>query len=148
MSSRKLITDNIVATLQGITILAGYSFDMGEVRRKRYQFADWGGNEKWPKTCIYSSSETSIPRIGWNIYDHNWSVGIRLFYKGDDADEAIDGFLYDVRDSMLRCSSLTRGNLAWNTCYTGTTEPEDTFEEDRHHCSTVLNFLIWYREIY
>ena len=148
MSVRKEIRDNIVTTLQGITVAAGYSFTMGEVTRKRYQWVDWGSNELWPKASIYSESEVSRPRIGWNIFDHFWSVGIRVFYKGDDADDYIDDILEEIRDAMLETGSITRGGYAYNTCYAGTSAPEDTFEESRHHCSIVMNFTIWYRESY
>lgn len=148
MSVRDDIKDNVVTTLQGITIAAGYSFDMGEVSKKRYQEADWGGNELWPKACLYPGNEVSRPRIGWNIYDHFWNFGIRFWYKGDTASDELNQMIGDVRFAMLRDGSITRGGFAWNTCYAGMDEEIDTFEKDRLHSSIVLNFTIHYREVY
>jgi hypothetical protein len=109
MSIRDDIKDNIVATMLSITPANGYSFTMREATKKRYQWADWGGNEQWPKASIYSSIEVSKARIGWNIYDYFWTVGIRIFYKGDDATEFIDDMMFDTKFTMLRDGSPTRG---------------------------------------
>ena len=148
MSVRDDIKDNIVTTLQGITIAGGYTFTMGEVSKKRYMWADWGGNELYPKAALYPNNETSRARIGWNIFDHFWNFGIRLFHKSDDAMDELESYIGEVREALLESGSLTRGGYAWSTCYIGTEEAIDTFEEDRLHASIILNFQIRYREVY
>ena len=148
MSVRDNIKDNIVTTLQGITTGAGYSHTMAAVTKARYDWSDWGVNEEWPKACMYPGTEQSIPRIGYNIYDHRWTMPIRIFYKGDDAAEHIEQIVGDVRLAMLDGTTLTRGGYAWNTDYVGTDSTEDTFEEDARKASIILNFLIEYREYY
>ena len=148
MSVRADITDNIVTTLEGITIAAGYTFDMGEVSKERHQWADWGANELWPKVSLSTGSELAIPRIGNNIYDFQWSLPIRVFYKGDDSGEVISDIMYDIRNALLRRNSLHRGGYAWNTCFKGSETLEDTFEEDRRAVAIEMNFMIEYREVY
>lgn len=148
MSVRDHIKDNVVATLQGITIAAGYSFTMGEVTKKRYMWTDWGGNENWPKASLYPGSETHRHRIGFNIGDLFWDFGIRIFHKSDEAEDELESFQADIRTAMLETGSITRGGYAWDTCYVDTSESEDYFEEDRLHASIIMNFRIHYRESY
>lgn len=141
MSVRDDILENIVDTLSTLP-------DIHEARKDRLQWVDWGGNERWPKACIYTDAEDSRPRIGCNIYDHYWRIAIRVFYKGENAQEVVDGLLNDVRNAMLQSTSLTRGGHAIDTDYNGTAIIEDQFEESRNMASHILNFTVHYREVY
>ena len=115
MSQRTDIKNNIVTTLQGITVAAGFSMTVGEVSKQEKMWADWGGNERWPKICLFDGPETGVPRIGNNIYDYQHLVNLRLFHKGDDSDDVIDDLIQDVKKAMLDAPSIYRGFFAWNT---------------------------------
>ena len=115
MSQRTDIKNNIVTTLQNITIANGFSMNVGEVSKREKVWADWGGNPTWPKICLMDGPETGVPRIGNNIYDYVHLVNLRLFDKGDDSDDVIDDLIQDVKKAMLDAPSLYRGFFAWNT---------------------------------
>lgn len=148
MSVRSNILANIVTTLQGITIAAGFSMDVGEVSAEEKMWADWAGNPDWPKICLFDGNEIGTPRIGCNIYDYHWLINIRLFHKGDDSRKVIDDLIADVKKAMLDAPSLYRGFFAWNTCFEGQSPVSDLFVDDRRECTTAITFKIEYREVY
>jgi hypothetical protein len=113
MSTRGDILDNIVTTLQTITIAGGYNCDVGEVIRNDNAWSDWGGNDDWPKICLVDMEETSKPEMGYHVENYYWIIGIHLFSKGDNAREEIDDLMVDVRTAMF--ADLTRGGFAFNT---------------------------------
>ena len=113
MSTRGDILDNIVTTLQSITVIGGYNCDVAEVVRDDMAWSDWGGNELYPKICLVDMEETSKPEMGYHVENYYWQIGIHLFYKGDDARLTIDELMEDVRKAMF--VDLTRGGKAFNT---------------------------------
>ena len=141
MSARDEILDNIVTTLSAITGIA-------EVTKARVQSASWGANERWAKVALFTDSETATPRMGCNIWDYFWTVGVAVFYKGENAQQEIHDLMQPIREAMLNGASLTRGGHAWNTHYTGSAPIEDTFADDRNAAAIVMNFQVHYRENY
>lgn len=148
MSQRTDIKDNIVADMQNITIANGFSMNVGEVSKREKMWADWGGNENWPKICLFDGPETGIPRIGNNIYDFLPLINLRLFHKGDDSDDVIDDLIQDVKDAMLDFPAAYRGGFAWNTCFGGLGPVVTLQTEDTQSCTTAITFRIEYRRVF
>lgn len=148
MSQRTDIRNNIVGDMQDITIANGFSMNVGEVSKQEKIWADWGGNENWPKICLFDGNETGIPRIGCNIYDFLHLHNLRLFHKGTDSDDVIENLIQDVKDAMLDFPAAYRGGFAWNTCFGGISPVATNQTEDSQRTSVAITFRIEYRRVF
>ena len=146
MSDRSDIINNIITSLQGITIVGGYSIDVGQVTIEK-QFQNLPEDGLFPKLIIADQQESGRARIGNNIWDFFWVIDIRCIHKGDTSRDIIDELVDDVKDVMLNDINLYRGGTAWNTEFIQTSPCYDTFINDRAYCETVVSFSIQYRQV-
>lgn len=147
-SIRERILKNIVSTLKGITLLAGYQFDIGKVQR----FSLPGIiTAKTPYILISENGET-VTSWPVSVVENSLSFSVIIFDNhvkdGDEDDTASDSILdvYHVDINKALMVDATRAGLAIETRYEGYEQIE--FEEGSIEISREIRFRVRYENDY
>jgi hypothetical protein len=113
-SVRERILEDVVSTLQGITLANGYHVDMGSVQR----YDTRGFRAKAMPTCIVQAGEQEPKDGPMPMTTKEMTVWIHALIRRDEdsattVDEDLETLLLDIETAMMQ--DRTRGGIAIHT---------------------------------
>jgi len=144
MSKRESIIANIVTTLNTITVLNEYHYDINTVTREIKHFRDL---DSYPSALVVNAGEERESKsLSGGHVRSLLTVRIRGIVKADEEIEtAANNFLDDIETALCSADSRRRGGYAEDTwpskiyMYSGTSDDIQIFD---------LDVEMWYNYLY
>jgi len=141
-SIKEQIVDNIISTIEGVTVSAGYNQTLIYVTRQETKIF---GNNSWPCAMVRIEADDVDDTVTVGYYHHRMTVDV-LAYTADNVDpqQALSYLAGDIHKAML--VDYTRGSLVIDTRVDNI--DYDYAEEGEDPTGTVtISFNVHYRTL-
>lgn len=134
------IADNVLDTINGITIANGYNYNLSAVRKRRIDFED----EAWDDlSCLILQTKVNELDSGYSTKEWEQFFEVFVFAQDpDDSDISIDTKLNQIRSDIEKAimTDTTRGGFAIDTMIHGA-----VFDDDNGYSAVAVSFSVHYR---